>query len=91
MDADALFTDGNARSSILDANGGNLTADWNERIAAPLLKGKIQRGCVENGKTVNLPAAMKENDTLVYLHYRYVETGVSYTLPGETRTQLRRQ
>lgn len=71
MDADALFTDGNARSSILDANGGNLTADWNERIAAPLLTGKINAAVWKNGKTVNLPAAMKENDTLVYLHYRY--------------------
>ena len=27
---------------------------------------------------------MKENGTLVYLHYRYVETGVSYKVPGET-------
>ena len=27
---------------------------------------------------------MKENSTLVYLHYRYVETSVSYTVPGET-------
>ena len=84
MDADVLFADGNARFSILDANGGNLTADWNERIAAPSLTGKINAAVWKNGKTVKLPAAMKENGTLVYLHYRYVETGVSYTVPGAT-------
>lgn len=75
MDADDLFTD-NAKSAILNANGGNLTADWNKRIAAPSLTGKINAAVWKNGKTVKLPAAMKENSTLVYLHYRYVETGV---------------
>lgn len=83
MDADDLFTD-NAKSAILNANGGNLTADWNKRIAAPSLTGKINAAVWKNGKTVKLPAAMKENSTLVYLHYRYVETGVSYTVPGQT-------
>lgn len=84
MDADALFTDENARSAILNANEGNPSADWSERIAAPSLTGKINAAVWKNGKTVKLPAAMKENGTLVYLHYRYVETGVSYKVPGET-------
>lgn len=84
MDADDLFTDGNAKSEILNANEENPSADWSERIAAPSLTGKINAAVWKNGKTVKLPAAMKENGTLVYLHYRYVETGVSYKVPGET-------
>ena len=60
MDADALFTDENARSAILNANEGNPSADWSERIAAPSLTGKINAAVWKNGKTVKLPAAMKK-------------------------------
>lgn len=50
MDADALFTDGNARSAILNANEGNPSADWSERIAAPSLTGKINAAVWKTGK-----------------------------------------